>query len=101
MSTSVRRSVMASLFLTSLLFAAIPAFATEAESETPAETDAPAVNVPTPAIAVPEDPPADTTPEWSYRFLVPVTMVLGFLAVVATIFMYFVRVTKNRYRVVE
>ena len=32
--------------------------------------------------------------EWSYRFLVPATLVLGTLAVVGTIIMYFVRVTK-------
>ena len=70
------------------------ASAQETDSETP-------TNAPEPAIAVPEEAPEDETPEWPYRFLVPATLVLGTVAVVGSIIMYFVRVTKNRYRVVE
>ena len=54
-----------------------------------------------PAIPVPDDPPAEPEPEWSYRFLVPATLLLGTVAVVGAIIMYFVRVTKNRYRVIR
>jgi hypothetical protein len=74
------------------------ALAYEPGTETDSETS---VKAPEPAVPVPEPAPVDDTPEWSYRFLVPATMVLGTLAVVGSIFMYFVRVTKNRYRVVE
>ena len=62
---------------------------------------APAVEVPEPAIPVPDEPPADPEPEWSYRFLVPATLLLGTAAVVGAIIMYFVRVTRNRYRVIK
>ncbi len=70
-----------------------------AQDEEPAE--APAANVPEPAVPVPEDAPADPDPEWSYRFLVPATMLLGTVAVVGAVIMYFVRVTRNRYRVIR
>jgi hypothetical protein len=65
------------------------------------EPATPAVDAPVPAIPVPDDPPAEAEPEWSYRFLVPATLLLGTAAVVGAIIMYFVRVTKNRYRVIR
>lgn len=65
------------------------------------EPEAPAADAPVPAIPVPDDPPAEPEPEWSYRFLVPATLLLGTVAVVGAIIMYFVRVTKNRYRVIR
>ena len=73
-----------------------PAAAQEGD---PAE--APAAEVPEPAIPVPDEDPAEPEPEWSYRFLVPATMLLGTVTVVGAIIMYFVRVTKNRYRVIR
>ena len=65
------------------------------------EPETPAADAPVPAIPVPDDPPAEAEPEWSYRFLVPATLLLGTAAVVGAIIMYFVRVTKNRYRVIR
>lgn len=82
------------LWLGSLL--AGPVGAQEAE---PAQV--PASEVPEPAIPVPDEAPAQPDPEWSYRFLVPATLLLGTVAVVGAIIMYFVRVTKNRYRVIR
>ena len=66
-----------------------------------AADETPAADVPVPAVPVPDDPPAELEPEWSYRFLVPATLLLGTAAVVGAIIMYFVRVTKNRYRVIR
>ena len=63
--------------------------------------ETPAAEIPEPAVPVPDDAPADPEPEWSYRFLVPATLLLGTVAVVGAIIMYFVRVTKNRYRVIR
>lgn len=73
---------------------ASPLTAVGQEAETPADA-------PVPAVPVPDDPPAEPEPEWSYRFLVPATLLLGTAAVVGAIIMYFVRVTKNRYRVIR
>ena len=70
-----------------------------AQEDGPSET--PAAEVPEPAVPVPDDAPAQPDPEWSYRFLVPATLLLGTVAVVGAIIMYFVRVTKNRYRVIR
>ena len=70
-----------------------------AEEDKPVE--APAADVPEPAIPAPEGSPKQPDPEWSYRFLVPATLLLGTVAVVGAIVMYFVRVTKNRYRVIR
>lgn len=64
-------------------------------------SEAPAAEVPEPAVPVPDEAPAEPDPEWSYRFLVPATLLLGTVAVVGAIIMYFVRVTKNRYRVIR
>lgn len=75
-----------------------PASAQEGEAD-PAET-AEAV-VPEPAVPAPEAPAGPPEPEWSYRFLVPASLVLGTAAVVGAVIMYFVRVTKNRYRVID
>ncbi|MYB45505.1 MAG: hypothetical protein F4X74_11260 [Acidimicrobiia bacterium] len=66
-----------------------------------AADETPAADAPVPAVPVPDDPTAEPEPEWSYRFLVPATLLLGTAAVVGAIIMYFVRVTKNRYRVIR
>ena len=70
-----------------------------AQESDPAEV--PTAEVPVPAVPVPDDAPSQPDPEWSYRFLVPATLLLGTVAVVGAIIMYFVRVTKNRYRVIR
>ena len=96
LSTSAAASALLCLLLGVLL--AQPASAQEGEAD-PAET-AEAV-VPEPAVPAPEAPSGPPEPEWSYRFLVPASLVLGTAAVVGAVIMYFVRVTKNRYRVVK
>lgn len=89
---------MMGFLMSSAAWAAGTALAQEAEDG--GATEAPA-QAPEPAIAVPEDAPQEPDPEWSYRFLVPTALVLGTVAVVGAIIMYFVRVTRNRYRVIK
>ena len=101
MTPDVRRIAIALTMLIALFVLALPAGGTEEPADGGSTGSETAVEAPAPAITLPEDAPEEEVPEWSYRFLVPATMVLGFLAVIATIFMYFIRVTKNRYRVVE
>ncbi len=70
-----------------------------AQDEMPEEISVP--DIPEAAVPIPNDPPPDPDPEWSYRFLVPATMLLGTVAVVGATIMYFIRVTRKRYRVVK
>jgi hypothetical protein len=55
----------------------------------------------TPAVVVEEPPPAEAQAPWTTRFLVPTGLVLGAVAVFATVVVYFLRVVRARYRVVE
>ncbi len=99
MAHILRRSLLVVALVAVLTALALPAMATDEPSgET---TEIPAGDAPEPAVPIPDEAPEAEAPEWSYRFLVPATLVLGTLAVVGTIFMYFVRVTRNRYRVVD
>lgn len=91
---------MMGFLMSSAAWAAGTALAQEAGGGDGGATEAPA-QAPEPAIAVPEDAPQEPDPEWSYRFLVPTALVLGTVAVVGAIIMYFVRVTRNRYRVIK
>ena len=106
MSRIVRSEVPAGRFLSLLLFALLVVwFGTQIVAPVGAQEDgpseAPAAEVPEPAVPVPDEAPTQPDPEWSYRFLVPATLLLGTVAVVGAIIMYFVRVTKNRYRVIK
>ena len=106
MSANARRArrllvgLMMGFLMSSAAWAAGTALAQEAGGGDGGATEAPA-QAPEPAIAVPEDAPQEPDPEWSYRFLVPTALVLGTVAVVGAIIMYFVRVTRNRYRVIK
>lgn len=97
-------SVSAVVVLSALLclwlgmLSAQPAASQEDEAESAGTAEA---VVPEPAVPAPEEPAGPPEPEWSYRFLVPASMVLGTAAVIGAIIMYFVRVTRNRYRVIE
>ena len=96
------RSLLAGLMLLlATALAAGTALGQEAEEGGGAAAETTVLSVPEPAIPVPDDAPSQPDPEWSYRFLVPATVVLGTAAVVGAIIMYFVRVTRNRYRVIK
>lgn len=80
---------------------AMPALATEdgpaTDEEQTTVTFAPGEE---PAIEVdlnaePEEP----GPQWTYRFLVPITITLAVLVVLVTVIQYFVRVVRARYQV--
>lgn len=55
----------------------------------------------TPAVTVAESAPPEETPPWTTRYLIPTTLVLAGLAVFVTVVQYFLRVVRNRYKVVE
>ncbi len=95
----MRRIFVASLIVATSSLMVLPAFAQE---ETPAPQEpAPAGELIQPAVVVP--PPADDAPEaqWTYKFLIPLGLVVAALAVFVTVVQYFVKVVRSRYKLVE
>lgn len=81
-----------------LILTAAPALAQE-EMET---TDAVVTgDVEGPAVEVPEDSAAEPLADWTYRYMVPTTLVLAALVVLGTSVRYFTNVVRERYRTVE
>lgn len=51
-----------------------------------------------------DSPPAESesiNPQWTYRFLIPTSLVLIAVVIAGTVVMYFVRVVRTRYTTVE
>lgn len=53
------------------------------------------------AVPVEEAAPADAEQPWTTKFLVPTGLLIAAIAIFATVVMYFVRVVRTRYKVVE
>jgi len=70
-----------------------PAPAEEQTTVTFAPGEEPAIEVD--LSAEPDEP----GPQWTYRFLVPITITLAVLVVLVTVVQYFVRVVRARYQV--
>jgi phosphatidylglycerophosphate synthase len=72
----------------------LPALAAPAEVVAQGEDSGPAIVI---------NPPEDQkpAPAWTYRFLIPTTLVLVVLVVVVTVVQYFVKVVRKRYRAVQ
>ncbi len=90
-----------------VISAALPLAAAEDEpaAEDPAETtdDAETVIQPgyEPAVIVEPAARDEVEPAWTTKFLVPTGLLIAAIAVLATVVMYFVRVVRTRYKVVE
>ncbi len=101
MTTRMRLLVFLVALSAMFLALATPVFGTEEENAETTPAAEVTVDVPAPAILIEEDPAEEATPEWTFRFLIPVTLLIGGLSVVGTIIAYFVKVTRQRYRIVE
>lgn len=73
------------------------------ETQEPAATTTTVVEYTGPGAFIPVEAPApDTTePSWTYKFLIPGTLVLIAVMVLALVIGYFVKVVRTRYTVVE
>ena len=84
---------------------ALPAVGTSedpsTEGGTSTETETVVTSDITPAVEV-TTPPADiATADWTYRYMIPLGIVLAILVVAATTGQYFTNVVRKRYRIVE
>lgn len=77
------------------------AFAQEESTTTTGLTTTTAGVTVVPAVPVPPVAEADSLAAWTYRYLVPTGLVLAALVIVVTVVLYFRRVVRNRYRVVN
>jgi len=98
MTTNLRRILVLSALAASLTLLAAPAVALPGVDQAAAHEIA-AQSDPFIEVDTGEEPPAD--PQWTYRFLIPASIALTVLLVVGTVVMYFVRVVRARYTVVE
>ena len=86
---------------------ALPALAQEeggdegGTTETTVAGDESAVPVIEPAVPAPAPPADEVSQPWTSRFLVPTTLLLAAVAVIVTAVMYYVKVVRTRYRVVQ
>ena len=104
--SSARRSLAILASALAITFFALPALAAEEAPEdtvtesTVAEEQSGVVDV-APAVTVPPAAEDEATADWTYRYLIPTLLALAIVVVVATTIQYFMRVVRNRYKVVE
>jgi hypothetical protein len=88
-----------------VISAALPLAAAEDAPADPAETadDAETLIQPAyePAVVVQPAAGDEAEPAWTTKFLVPTGLLIAAIALSSTIVMYFVRVVRTRYKVVE
>jgi len=94
----VKRIGRAALFVLVALLAlgALPAIAEEG-----AESGDAAATVESPAVEVAEDAPEESIADWTYRYMIPLTLVLAAAVMVGMSIRYFTKVVRRRYRIVE
>jgi hypothetical protein len=85
---------------------ATPVLAAEETEVTPppaeqTEETVPATSGIEPAVPVTTPAASDTTPDWTYRYLIPTGVLLAVLVVVVTTVQYFTSVVRKRYRIVK
>ena len=99
-TTPHRRSLL--LALLGFLMAVVLVPAGLAQEEPPADAPADAVvDVPEPAVEVVSETTAEEEAAWTFRYLVPTSLVIALLVVVGSIVAYFVKVVRTRYRLIQ
>lgn len=104
MSMLIRRSLL--LVVLGLVAALVMSPAVLAQEDAPepetTQTEGGVVGeVPEPAVEVIPEAATEEEAPWTFRYLVPTSMVLALLVVVGSIVAYFLRVVRTRYRVVQ
>lgn len=87
-----RRWLVLASAATVIVALALPSMAQETPEE-PAEI--------VPAVVVEETAPAETVPDWTYRYLVPTSLALALVFCAITVVLYFTRVVRSRYKSVS
>ena len=78
----------------------LPAFAQD-EDEAPEPAPTSEDSGLEPAVPLPDDTPSAVIPDWTYRYMIPITLALAAVVVLLTSIRYFTNVVRKRYRTVE
>lgn len=73
----------------------------EAPADDPVNEDGAVIVVPEPAVEIVREAPAEVEQAWTFKYLVPTSLVIALLVVVGSIVAYFVKVVRTRYRLVQ
>jgi hypothetical protein len=103
MKRSGRVAVGSLLATVAVVLMALPAVAQEdAETtETTVEGTVISETVIEPAVPIPVEPESTAIADWTYRYLIPTTLLLAVVVIVFTSIRYFTNVVRRRYRTVE
>jgi hypothetical protein len=94
----VALSIVAGLIV---IVAGLPALGAEHEEGAVADTSVASVSDVEPAVVVAPETKVEPTPDWTYRYLIPASLVLGAAVILLTAIKYFSDVVRKRYRIVE
>lgn len=84
-----------------LLAALVLAPASLAQEEGPVDEPGAVIDVPEPAVRIVPESPAEVEAPWTFRYLVPTSLVIALLVVVGSIVAYFLKVVRTRYRLIQ
>lgn len=72
-----------------------------AQEGAPADDSGAVVDVPEPAVKIDREAPNEVEQAWTFRYLIPTSLVIALLVVVGSIVAYFVKVVRTRYRLIQ
>jgi hypothetical protein len=103
MSNLYRRSLLLVVvgLLVLILAPAGLAQETPADSVVPAGEPGQVVDIPKPAVEIAPEAPAAVEQAWTFRYLIPTSLVIALVVVVGSIIAYFLKVVRTRYRLIQ
>lgn len=101
MNLPLSRTAAAALLASLALLLATPTVLAQEEAPAPEPAQEETVDVPAPAVEVAPETPAAEEQAWTFRYLIPTSLVIALVAVVGSIIAYFLKVVRTRYRVVR
>ncbi|MFQ5523608.1 MAG: hypothetical protein ACE5F5_08525 [Acidimicrobiia bacterium] len=94
-------SILASLFVVAFGLTALGAEHEEASTTDTTVSSVSSGSSMEPAVVVKPENKLEPTPEWTYRYLVPASLVIAAVVILLTAVRYFSDVVRKRYRIVE
>ncbi len=97
----MRRLATISLLAATITLLALPVLAQEGQQTPTTAPAAPAAETIQPAVVVPPPASGQTQQQWTYKYLVPLGLLLAAIVVFVTVVQYFAKVVRTRYTTTE